>query len=147
MYRKVSGSMITFLVLYMDNILIIGNDVGMLSIVNAWLSRHFSMKDLEEASYILEIQIYRDRSKRMPNLSQSRYIDIIVKRFGMKIFKRGFILMRHGISLSMSMLPKTLEERADMDRILYVSVIGSIMYNILYIRPNITYGLSVTSKY
>ena len=32
-YRKVSGSTITFLVLYVDNILIIGNDVGMLSTV------------------------------------------------------------------------------------------------------------------
>ena len=32
-YRKVSGSAITFLVLYVDDILIIGNDVGMLSTV------------------------------------------------------------------------------------------------------------------
>ena len=34
-YRKVSGSAITFLVLYVDDILIIENDVGMLSIVKA----------------------------------------------------------------------------------------------------------------
>ena len=34
-YRKVSGSIVTFLVLYVDDILIIGNDVGMLSIVKA----------------------------------------------------------------------------------------------------------------
>ena len=60
-YRKVSGSVISFLVLYVDNILIIRNDVGMLSIVKAWLSRHFSIKDLGEASYILRIQIYIDR--------------------------------------------------------------------------------------
>ena len=32
-YRKVSGSAITFLVLYVDDILIIGNDIGMLSTV------------------------------------------------------------------------------------------------------------------
>ena len=69
MYRKVSGSAITFLVLYVDDILIIGNDVGMLSIVKTWLSRHFSIKDLGEASYILGIRIYRDRSKRMLGLS------------------------------------------------------------------------------
>ena len=68
-YRKVSGSAISFLVLYVDDILIIGNDVGMLSTVKAWLSRQFSMKDLGEASYILGIRIYRDRSKRMLGLS------------------------------------------------------------------------------
>ena len=54
-YRKVSGSAITFLMLYVNDILIIGNDVGILSIIKAWLSRHFSIKYLGEASYILEI--------------------------------------------------------------------------------------------
>ena len=32
-YKKVSGSQLTFLVLYMDDILLIGNDVGMLTSV------------------------------------------------------------------------------------------------------------------
>ena len=114
-YRKVSESAITFLVLYVDDILIIGNDVGMISIVKAWLYRHFSMKDLGEASYILGIRIYRDRSKRMLGLSQSRYIETIVKRFGMKNSKRCLIPMRHGISLSTSMSPKTPEERANIE--------------------------------
>ena len=109
-YRKVSGSAISFLVLYVDDILIIGNDIGMLSTIKAWLSRHFSMKDLGEASYILGIRIYRDRSKRMLGLSQSRYIETIVKRFGMENSKRGLIPMRHGISLSTSMSPKTAKE-------------------------------------
>ena len=43
-YMKVSGSAITFLVLYVDDILIIGNDVGMLSTIKTWLSRQFSMR-------------------------------------------------------------------------------------------------------
>ena len=91
MFMKVSVNTITFLVLYVDDILIISNDVGMFSIVKAWLSKHFSIKDLEEASYIIGIQIYRDRSKRMLSLSQSRYIDTIVKRFRMKNFKRDLM--------------------------------------------------------
>ncbi|CAL9098002.1 unnamed protein product [Musa textilis] len=146
-YRKLSGSTITFLVLYVDNILIIGNDVGMLSTVKTWLSRHFSMKDLGEASYILGIRIYRDRSKRMLGLSQSRYIDTIIKRFGMKNSKRGLIPMRHGISLSRSMSLKTPEERTHMDMMPYASAIGSIMYAMLCTRPNIAHALSVTSRY
>ncbi|CAL9094636.1 unnamed protein product [Musa textilis] len=109
-YRKVSGSAITFLVLYVDDILIIENDVGILSTVKAWSFRHFSMKNLGEASHILEIRIYRDRSKRMLDLSQSRYIDTIVKRFGMKNFKRGLIPMRHRLSLSRSISPKDLRK-------------------------------------
>ena len=49
-YKKVSGSAITFLVLYVDDILLIGNDVRALSYVKMWLSNQFSMKDLGEAS-------------------------------------------------------------------------------------------------
>ena len=45
--------MIVFLVLYIDDILLIGNDVGTLSLVNVWLSNQFDMKDLGEASHIL----------------------------------------------------------------------------------------------
>ena len=52
-YKKISGSAITFLVHYIDDILLIGNDVGMLSSVKAWLSKKFSMKDFEEATYVL----------------------------------------------------------------------------------------------
>lgn len=117
--------------LYVDDILIIGNDVGMLSTIKTWLSKHFSIKDLGEASYILEIQIYRDRSKRMLGLSQSRYIDTIVKWFGIKNSKRGLIPMRYGISLSSSISPKTPKERTNMDMIPSSSAIRSIMYVIL----------------
>ena len=38
-YRKSSGDKITFLVLYVDDILLIGNDVGMLTSVKVWLSQ------------------------------------------------------------------------------------------------------------
>src|SRR5262249_49314876 len=146
-YKKTSGSAITFLVLYVDDILLIGNDVGMISTVKAWLSKNFSMKDLGEASYILGIKIYRDRSMRMLGLSQSMYIDTILKRFGMENSKRGLILMRHGVYLSKDMSPKNPEERAHMNRVPYASAIGSIMYAMICTRPDVAHALSVTSRY
>ena len=59
-YKKVSGSAIVFLVLYVDDILLIGNDIPTLQNVKSWLGKCFSMKDLGEAAYILGIKIYRD---------------------------------------------------------------------------------------
>ena len=49
MYKKVQGSMVVFMILYVDDILLIGNDVGLLSSVKIWLSTQFQMKDLGEA--------------------------------------------------------------------------------------------------
>ena len=69
-YKKTSGSLVAFLVLYVDDILLIGNDVKLLESVKEYLNSQFSMKDLGEATYILGIKIYRDRSKRLIALSQ-----------------------------------------------------------------------------
>ena len=69
-YEKISRSAVTFLVLYVDGILQIVNDIFMLTSIKVWLSKEFVMKDLGEASYILGIKVYRDRSKRMIRLSQ-----------------------------------------------------------------------------
>ena len=106
-YKKVSGSVVVFLVLYVDDILLNGNDVSILQSVKIWLSKNFSMKDLGETTYILGIKIYRDRSKRFLGLSQSTYIKKMLKGFSMDQSKRGFIPMTHGITLSKSLCPRT----------------------------------------
>ena len=61
MYKKCSGNVVVFLVLYVDNILLIENDVGTLSSVKVWLSAQFDMKDLGDASHIIRIKLLRDR--------------------------------------------------------------------------------------
>ncbi|GJS24740.1 retrotransposon protein, putative, ty1-copia subclass [Tanacetum coccineum] len=60
-----SGGYVTLLILYVDDILIMGNNIPMLQDVKSYLGRCFAMKDLGEAAYILGIKIYRDRSKRL----------------------------------------------------------------------------------
>ena len=70
-YKKVSGSSISLLILYVDDILLMGNDIEFLENVKAYLNKSISMKDLREAAYILGIKIYRDRSRRLIGLSQS----------------------------------------------------------------------------
>ncbi|KAL0448693.1 UNVERIFIED_CONTAM: hypothetical protein Slati_1425700 [Sesamum latifolium] len=100
----ISGSSVAYLMLYVDNILLIGNDVKMLGDIKVWLSTQFSMKDMGEASYILGIKIYRDRSRMMLGLTQSSYIEKVLKRFKMEHSKRGLLPMRHGLSCPRSSL-------------------------------------------
>ena len=63
--KKVSGSSVAFLTLYVDDILLIGNDIEFLDSIKGYLNKNFSMKDLSEATYILGIKIYKDRSRRL----------------------------------------------------------------------------------
>ena len=131
----------------MADILLIGNDTPMSTIVKIWLSKEFSMKDLGEASFILGIKVYRDRPNRMLGLSQKIYIEEVLKRFSMKNSKRGLIPFRHNIHLSKKMCPSTSEEIKYMSKIPYALAIGSLMYAMLCTRPDIAHAMSVTSRY
>ena len=113
-----------FFIFYVDDILLISNDVGTLSTVKVWLSSQFDMKDLGEASHILGIKLMRDRQKRMLGLSQASYIDQILSRYSMQDSK-GFVPFRVGKSLSSSQRPKTSSEVERMRGIPYASAVGS----------------------
>ncbi|GJW54206.1 retrotransposon protein, putative, ty1-copia subclass [Tanacetum coccineum] len=89
-YLKSSGSNVVFLVLYVDDILVMGNSVAMLQEVKSWLCKCFYMKDLGEAAYILGIKIIRDRSKQLIALSQSAYLEKALKKFKMENSKKGY---------------------------------------------------------
>ena len=96
-YKKVSGSSAAFLILYVDDILLMGNDIELLGSIKAYLNKCFSMKDLGEATYISGINIYRDRSRCLIGLSQSTYLDKILKKFKMD---KGFLPVLQGVRLS-----------------------------------------------
>ena len=64
-YKKVSGSSVAFLILYVDDILLIGNDIEILDSMKGYLNKSFSKQDLVKAAYILSIKIYIDRSRRL----------------------------------------------------------------------------------
>jgi hypothetical protein len=99
------------------------------------------VKDLGEASYILSMDIYRDRSRRMIGLTQGTYIEKVFKKFSMENSKRGLITMRYGVSLSEKMSSETLEERERMSKIPYALAIGSIMYVMLCTRPDVAHSV------
>jgi hypothetical protein len=104
-YKKVSGSIVAFLVLYVDDILLIENNIPFLNKVKDYLKNKFSMKDLGEAAYILDIKIYRDRTRRLIGLSQDTYLDKVVKRFHMENSKKGMLPMITGKPLSKAQRP------------------------------------------
>ena len=88
-YKFIKDKRVVFLILYVDDILLIGNNIELLSDVKAWLAEQFQMKDLGEASYILGILLIRDRKKKLLALSQALYIDKMLVRYSMQNSKKG----------------------------------------------------------
>jgi len=51
------------------------------------------------------------------------------------------------LSLSCNMCPKTLEEKENMSKVPYASVVGSLMYAMMCIRLDICYAVGLVSRY
>ena len=137
-----SGSCVAFLILYVDDILLIGNDLEFLDNIKGYLDKNFSMKGLNEAAYILGIKIYRDRSRCLIVVSQSTYLDKVLKKFKMGQAKKGFLPVLQGVKLSKTQCPTTAEGRENMKDVPYASAIGSIMYAMMCTRPDVCLAIS-----
>nr|GFA37520.1 hypothetical protein [Tanacetum cinerariifolium] len=118
-YQKASGINVTFLILYVDDIIIMGNHIPSLQSVKTYLGKCFVMKELGKVTFILEIKIYRDRSRRLIGLCQSAYMDKILKRYRMDNSKRGYILMQERLDLNKTQGASTPREVKRMQNVPY----------------------------
>ena len=125
---KVSGSKYIFLVLYVDDILLAANDIDLLIETRQLLFSHFDMKDLGEASYVLSIQILRNRPSGIMRLSQHTYIEHILQRFNMQPCSSSKASIVKGNKFSKGQCPHNDIERDQMKAIPYSSIVGSLMY-------------------
>jgi hypothetical protein len=115
--------------------------------VKAWLSSKFDMKDMGEASYVLGVEIHRDRNKRLLSLSQKTYLQSVTKRFSMEYCKPTTVPIVKGTKVSEELCPHTPEEKERMKDIPYSSTLGSLMYAMLFTRPDLSHTIGILSRY
>ena len=72
------------LMLYVDKMLVVGHDKGMINKLKKDLGSQFAMKDLGQIQQILGMRIIRDRKNKRLWLSQERYNEKVLNRFNMK---------------------------------------------------------------
>ena len=146
-YHKFSGSRFIFLVLYVDDILLASSDVELLRETKKFLSNKFEMKDLGEASFVLGIQIHRDRSRGILGLSQKGYIEKVLQRFGMQNCKPHDTPVSKGDKFSLKQCPRNDFESKFMQNIPYASAVGSLMYAQVCTRPDLAYIVGMLGRY
>ena len=61
--------------------------------------------------------------------------------------KKGFLPVLQGVKLSKTQCPTTGEDREQMKDVPYASAIGSIMYAMLYTRPDVCLAISLAGRY
>ena len=81
--RRFSSGDFIILLLYVDDMLIVGRDASKINILKQELSESFEMKDLGPAKQILGIKLTHDRKAKKLWLSQEKYIEKVLQRFNM----------------------------------------------------------------
>jgi hypothetical protein len=95
-YAKFKNRKFIFHILYVDDILLASSDVNLLLETKKLLSSNFYMKDLGEASFVLGIEIHRDRRKGVLGQSQKTYLKKVLKKFNMHQCKPSPVLITMG---------------------------------------------------
>jgi hypothetical protein len=144
--KFVNGSPI-YLLLYVDDMLIAAKGKKEITTLKARLSSEFEMKDLGAAKKILGIEITRDRKPGLLFLSQHNYINKVFHHFNMPDTKKVTTPIAPHFKLSSTQCPFNDEDVEYMSRVSYSSVVGSLMYAMVCSRPDLSYAMSLVSRY
>lgn len=105
----------------------------------------FDMKDMGIATRILGMQIVRDRHTKTLFLSQAEYVKIVLSMFAMSGSKSMSTPLAAHFRLSKMQELVFDYDIKHMKKILYYSVAGSIMYAMVWSRPNLAYNIGLVS--
>jgi hypothetical protein len=105
------------------------------------------MKDLGVATYCLGVEISQDLEAGTVRISQWKYFESVLERFGMADCRPVSTPFPVGTRLTKEMSPKTDEERELMVGKDYLGLLGSVMYGMLQTRPDLAFPVGVGSRF
>jgi hypothetical protein len=111
------------------------------------LPNSFAMKYFGAAKKILGMRTTKDRKNLKLTLFQGEYIEKVLERFRLKNENPVSTPLASHLKLTKEMCPKTWEEIEYMSRVPYSSTVGSLMYVMVFTRPDITHEVGVVSSY
>ena len=145
--RKFSNDDFIILLLYVNDMLIIGHDSSKIDSLKRELSKSFAMKDLGSAKQILGMKISRDRKNRKLWLSQESYIEKVLERFNMSKAKAVCSPLAGHLKLSSNRCPTSEKDMKEISKVPYAFVVGSLMYVMVCTRPDIAHAVGVVSRF
>ena len=146
-FKTLNDEKFLILVLYVDDMLIASHGMSDIDVLKTQLSGTFEMKDLGAVNRVLGIDIHRDRKRSRLWLSQEEYLEKVLKKYEMDKSKPVSVPHAAHFKLSSEHYPKTDEEKHVMSHVPYSSIVGSLMYVMVYTRPDISQAMRVVSRF
>ena len=138
-YHDNNGS--TYLLVYVDDILIAAKTLSSVTKVKKQLMEAFDARDLGEAKFFLGMTIERDRSKRTIKLCQERAVTDLIAKFNLEDGKTKPIPLSNALTKDDGSNP------LDTDVHPYSSLVGALLYLSVCTRPDIAHAVGALSRY
>jgi Reverse transcriptase (RNA-dependent DNA polymerase) len=129
--------MFTMLAVYVDDMIITGDDEGEIAQLKARLGKEFEVKDLGQLRYFLGIEIARGAEEIV--LSQRKYVLDLFTETGMLGCRPAFFLIDVKTKIGADA-----GEHVDRER--YQRLVGRLIY-LCHTRPDISFAVSMVSRY
>lgn len=140
LYTKFDNSYFIYLLVYVDDVLISGNNINDIEILKQHLKSEFEMSDCGPLQYYLGTKIEYDRLKGEMKLSQHTNIQRILKKFSMNDCNKTKTPMEKGLCLSYNSENEPTKNP-------YREMLGSLMYLMLSVRPDICYQVGYMGRF
>jgi hypothetical protein len=136
--KRTSGDKVVVLLVYVDDIILTGNDTTGIEDVKKRLAEEFEIKDLGVLKYFLGMEVAR--SKEGMVVSQRKYILDLLEETGMSGCKPVATPMECNLKLD----KVTGEEAADKEQ--YQRLVGKLIY-LAHTRPDISFAVGMVSQF
>ena len=145
-YIRRQDAVITIIALYVDDLLIACSCLTTLRELKVQLTAQFDMEDLGEASFILGIDIHRDRPRRTISIGQSAYVHSLLQRHGMSECKPVSTPMERGFKVATAAPPADYQAAAGDIRD-YQAIIGGLIFATTCTRPDIAFAVNTLAQF
>jgi len=129
-----------YVAFHVDDILAAAKNREAMTRMKKEIAERFETKDLGKVRHFCGFEITRDRPARTITVAQSRYIGIILERFGLENARPAPTPMT--VNLPLDRL-----ENATIDSHLYQSMLGSLMYASIGTRPDISFAVNTLAQH
>jgi hypothetical protein len=127
-FIKGEGNESSIVAAAVDDLTIVANTMGEINEIKDHLRSNFEMTDLGEVSWLLGLDIQRDRTMHTISIGQQAFIDTILARFNLTNARPLSMPMEPGTILAKEQSPTTEEDIENMKDVPYLEALGSLMY-------------------
>lgn len=140
LYTKFENGIRCYILLYVDDLLIVCDDLKKINVIKGLLAKEFEMMDIGRADTFLGMHIEHDRENGTIQLSQTQYLKSVVRKFGMDESKSISTPIEKGLHLSA-------DGSTENANVPYRELIGCLTYATLTTRPDLCAATNYFSRF